>query len=161
MGGFSFDWQTPCTPEEVRRALVDPGLYVAFAEKQKAESQEVEVEPEAGTARLRWVVRMPPDVPAIVRRLVGDPLTLEIRVAIDPAEQRLDLDAIGRRRGQVRSDLAIEPDGSGSRLSLRGSMGVSGIGGSQAASTARDEVVKPILRENFFPLLDSWCSTQD
>lgn len=106
---------------------------------------------------MRWVIRLPDDVPGIVKRMVGNPLALEIRVAVEPAAERLDLDAVGRRRGEVRSELAVKPNGTGALIQLRRSMGVSGIGGSQAASTARDQVIKPVLGEEFFPLLDRWC----
>ncbi len=157
MSGFSFDWQAPCSPAAVRAALLDPQFYEAFAKEQEAESHEVETSPAAGKARLRWVIRLPDDVPGIVKRMVGNPLTLEIRVAVEPAAPRLDLDASGRRRGEVRANLAVQADGAGALVRLRSSMGVSGIGGSQAASTARDQVIKPVLREDFFPLLDTWC----
>ena len=76
-------------------------------------------------------------------------------------QRRFDLDAIGKRRGELRSAMTIKQGSTGCLIQLRGSVGVSGLGGSQAASTARDQVIKPVLREDFFPMLEEWGRSVD
>ena len=162
MAGFEFDWESALDTETVLCGLQSRAVYEAFVKEQEAESYEIDIDAAAGTAEARWVVELPSDVPGIVKRLVGNPLRLKVHIETNAGGQRrFDLDAVGKRRGELRSAMTIEPQSLGCLIHLRGSVGVSGLGGSQAASTARDQVIKPVLREDFFPMLEKWGRSSD
>lgn len=158
MVALELDTLLPCPPERVRALLVDSAFLEAFVHEQHPTEHRIDVDSAGRTGTAAWTVSLPADVPGIVKQIVGSRLSLTLTVDVS-AEGHLHLDAVGKKSGQVRTALTLEPAAGGTRLLIKGVVDVSaGLLSGQAAKLARDQVVKPVLHEDLFRLLRDWCS---
>lgn len=105
-----------------------------------------------------WTVDLPSDVPGLVKKLVGNAFSLELWIQTSPKGQ-LRLNASGKAKGFLDANLLVQPNGKGTAVDITGKVTVSaGVLGGPAAKMARDEVIRPVLVEDFFPLLNDWCA---
>jgi len=148
-------------PEEVRELLLNVEFLEAFVEKQHATTRTVDVERDAGVSTAVWTVQLPEDVPGMVKQLVGRELAMTLRITLGKETldqgKSLDLDAVGKKTGKMRSRLSLDPEGDGTRVRVAGTVDVAaGLFSGPASDLARDQVVTPVLREDLFRLLQEW-----
>jgi uncharacterized protein YndB with AHSA1/START domain len=103
-------------PATVFAMICDPEFLARKAEATKAESHEASVEPrDDGGAEVRLTRVMPAQVPDLVRRFVGEKLTVTQTDTWGPAETS------GAREGTFVVEIAGAPASVRGRLSLSGS----------------------------------------
>lgn len=149
-----------CPPQKVRELLLDARFLDAFVEGQLPTERHVEVKADEGQSAAKWTVKLPADVPGLVRRFVGEKFVLDLRIDVG-AKSRLHLDAAGKKIGTMGASLDLEPHGPGTNVKLHGEVKVAaGLLSGQAENLARDQVLKPVIREDLLGLLQTWCVEQ-
>ena len=144
-------------PERVRALLLDRDFLRAFVDEQEPTSCEVSVDEAAQCSRARWTVRLPNDVPGLVKKIVGEALAVDLM--IDLLEGRVDVDASAKKEAKMRSTLTLTETGGSTHVAIKGTVDVfAGLLSGQAASLARDQVIEPVFREDLFRLLNEWSA---
>lgn len=159
MADVEFSHHSPCPPQRIRQLLLNEAFLEEFVHRQNPQESAIHVDQDAKISISRWVNVFGDDVHGIVKALVGNRADIELTVDAN-VPGRLDVRAKASRTGTMSAALEIVSEKSGSWVSIVGSMHVSGFLGEVAAGQARDLVIKPILTEDLFPLLDEWCDGQ-
>lgn len=147
-----------CEPDRIREILLDRGFLEAFVQLQHpAGTPEITIDHEGRSSHARWTLslRDVEDLHPLVRQLVGNSLEIDLRINVAPGA--IDIDAAGRRTATLRSSLGLAPrEGGGTDLTVQGDVTVNVPFSSRAERMARDQVLKPILENDLFPLIRKW-----
>lgn len=158
MASIDVSTQWPCPPSRVQALLLNEDFLGAFVDEQDPTRRDITTNATAQTSQATWTVALPADVPGIVKKLVGGEVTLDLRIHAKD-QGSLNIDARGKQTGKVLATLTMQERSQGTYLRIHGDVGVkAGLFSGQAASLARDQVIKPILQEDLFRLLGEWCS---
>lgn len=172
MTSVSFAYEVKCGPQRVRQLLLDEAFLHAFVDEQHAIQKTVTVDHDRQASTLSWSIRLDGELPGIVTMFVGR--TADLHLVFDLGAGKLEMIAKAKRKGTLKCDLRIEPnDGptsvgggdsepsaspGGGVLRIDGRLSVSGAFGGQAESTVRDQVIKPVFREDLVRMLNEWCT---
>lgn len=140
---------------DVRRLLLDESFLHAFVDSMEPIDKSVRVDRPAETAICEWDNALEGQVPGAVLKLTGK--RVRISLTMNLAGQALTMTADGKLRGMMQAAFRIvDGEVDGSLLHVDGRVRFSGMLGSLLESTARDEVIVPVLEEDLVSQLEQW-----
>ena len=158
MASIDVSTHVSCPPRRVRALLLDRRFLQSFVDEQHPTSCDIAIDSKEQFSEATWDVVLPSDVPSIVKKLVGGEFTLRLWIHLK-GEGRLEVDAAAKGSGRLRAALTLQEQDEGTFVRVQGTVEVNaGLVSGQAANLARDQVIKPVLNEDLFRLLQEWCS---
>jgi len=139
----------------VHDLLLNRDVLEQFARKQDLEpgSLIVEVDAGAGRSHVGWSRLVSDSLPTVVAKAVGDRYSIEFWLT-PGVKGTIAVEAKGRATGRMNGDLLLQPEGDGTRVTVRGDITVHvPVVHGMLEKRARDHVLVPVLEQDLFPLL--------